>query len=252
MSFDRLATFYRPMEAVLAGRILQRARTSFLAEAVGRQRALVLGEGPGRFLTELLRTAPHIKVTVVEQSPGMVREAKRRIEKEGLDTSRVEFLAEDALAWSPLVRRFDLIVTHFFLDCFGPEQLENLIDKLGETATEDARWLLADFCIPERGWRRLRARAIHAAMYSFFRATTRLSATRLTPPDGFLCLAGFQLVERRLFNLGLIHSDLWTRRTPPRTGSHRAGDSHDGTVLPRPCNSFSSTPATHPEAIEIK
>ena len=232
MSFDRLAPFYRPMEAVLAGRILQRARTSFLAEAVGRQWALVLGEGPDRFLTELLRTVPHIKVTVVEQSPGMVREAKRRIEKEGLDTSRVEFLTVDALAWSPLVRRFDLIVAHFFLDCFGPEQLENLIDKLGETATKDARWLLADFCIPERGLRRLRARVIHATMYAFFRAATGLSARRLTPPDDFLRKAGFQLAGRRLFNLGLIHSDLWIRCTLPRTGSNRAGDSNDGTVLP--------------------
>jgi Methyltransferase domain len=212
VSFDSLAPFYRTMEAVLAGRVMQNCRTSFLEEAVGRHRALLLGEGPGRFLTELLRTAPHLKVTVVEQSPGMIREAKRRTEREGLDASRVEFLAVDALTWSPCIRGFDLIVTHFFLDCFGPVELENLIGKLVESATEDARWLLADFCIPERGWRRLRARAIHAAMYAFFRATTGLSAKRVTPPDNLLRNAGFQLTKRRLFSLGLIHSELWMRR----------------------------------------
>ncbi len=202
------------MEAVLAGRIMQRCRTSFLAEAVGRRRALLVGEGPGRLLVELLRTAPDIEVTVVEQSPGMIREAKSRIEKKGLHACRVEFLAVDALTWNPCVRGFDLIVTHFFLDCFGPVELESLIGKLGDSATDDARWLLGDFCIPKRGWRRFRALAIHATMYAFFRAATGLSARRLTPPDDFLRNAGFQLVERRLFSLGLIHSDQWVRRAP--------------------------------------
>jgi SAM-dependent methyltransferase len=203
------------MEAVAAGRIMQRCRTSFLAETVGRQRALLVGEGPGRFLVELLRTAPRIEVTVLEQSARMIREAKSRVEKRGLDASRVEFHAMNALSWTPPAQGFDLIATHFFLDCFGPEELDVLVGKLGQSATEDARWLLGDFCIPKRGWRRFRARVIHATMYAFFRAATGLSAKRLTPPDPFLQKAGFQQAERRLFSLGLLHSDLWVRGASP-------------------------------------
>ena len=63
MSFDTLAPIYRPLEAVLAGGVLQLCRTSFLAESVDRRRALILGEGPGRFLVELLRINPSIEVT---------------------------------------------------------------------------------------------------------------------------------------------------------------------------------------------
>lgn len=216
VSFDRLAPYYRPMEAVAAGRIMQRCRTSFLAETIGRRRALLVGEGPGRFLIELLRATPRMEVTVLEQSPQMIRQAKSRLRKKGLDASRVEFQTVDALTWNPPVQGFDLIATHFFLDCFGPEELADLIGKLGQSATEDARWLLGDFCIPKRGWRRFRARVIHAAMYAFFRVATGLSAKRLTPPDRFMQRAGFQRMERRLFSLGLLHSDLWVRGGPTR------------------------------------
>lgn len=214
VSFDTLAPFYRPLEAILAGRVLQTCRTSYVSETFRRRRALILGEGPGRFLTELLRSSPGIEVTVIEQSPKMIREALRRIQAEGFDVSRVDFREMDALTWKPPDRVFDLIVTHFFLDCFGPTELADLVGRLGAGATDDALWLLGDFCIPGRGWRRLRARAIHETMYACFRATTGISAKRLTPPDKFLEEIGFQLVNRRFFNFGLIHSDLWVKPTP--------------------------------------
>ena len=211
MSFDTLAPIYRPLEAVLAGGVLQQCRTSLLAEAVDRRQALILGEGPGRFLVELLRINPSIEVTCVERSLAMIHEAKSRLRRERLDISRIDFQQTDALTWEPSRRVFDLIVTHFFLDCFRPHELGALVAKLASGAAVEARWLLGDFCIPERGWQRMRARSIHAAMYAFFRTTTGLSAKRLTPPDHYLQAAGFRLRNRRLFNHGLLHSDLWLK-----------------------------------------
>jgi len=239
MSFDTLAPYYRIMELVTAGGVLQRSRTAFLAEAANSRRALLLGEGPGRFLGELLRTNPYVEVTCVERSPRMIEEARKRLTESEL--ARVHFLQADALTWQPLtpslfpsdgervaegrVRgilqsqeverrlhgKFDLIVTHFFLDCFRREELAELVAKIAESATEDARWLLADFREPESGWRRWRGRAALALMYGFFRVATGLSAARLTPPDGFLETGGFHLASRRRANFGLVHSDLWQR-----------------------------------------
>lgn len=214
MSFDTLAPIYRPLEAVLAGGTLQQCRTSFLAAAADRQRALLLGEGPGRFLVELVRSHPLIEVTCVERSPAMIQEAKGCLRLEGMDISRIDFQQTDALNWEPSGRGFNLIVTHFFLDCFRPQELGPLVAKLASAAETKAAWLLGDFCIPERGWRRTRARLIHMAMYAFFRTTTGLAARRLTPPDPYLHAAGFRLQSRRLFNQGLIHSDLWRKTAP--------------------------------------
>jgi ubiquinone/menaquinone biosynthesis C-methylase UbiE len=209
MSFDTLAPFYRSLEVVTAGGILQRCRTAFLAEATGCRRALMLGEGPGRFLVELLRANPGVQVTCVERSPRMIEEARRQLTESEL--ARVRFEQADALTWQPPRGVFDLVVTHFFLDCFRREELQALVLKIAGSATEDARWLLADFREPETGWRRWRARAVLAMMYGFFRRATALSASRLTPPDEFLAAGGFRLAARRLANCGLAHSDLWQR-----------------------------------------
>lgn len=214
MSFERLAPHYLAMEAVLAGGILQRSRTWFLDATKDRRHALLLGEGPGRFAVELLRSNPLVRVVCIEKSGGMIREAQAHLARQGLDTSRVRFEERDALAWTPPRDTFDLVVTHFFLDCFRSEELGTLIPKVAEGATRRARWLLADFHRPDRGWRKWRARVILAVMYAFFRVAAGLSASSLTPPDPFLLSAGFSLVKRRLANAGLVSSDLWERIRP--------------------------------------
>lgn len=211
MSFDTLAPYYRAMEMVTAGGLLQRCRTAFLNEAAECQQALSLGEGPGRFLVELLRENRQVEVVCVEQSPRMIEAARRAVNRQGLGDSRVRFVQQDALTWQPPRAAFDLVVTHFFLDCFQREELEPLVARVAKSATEDARWLLADFRLPERGWQRWRARVVLALMYRFFRCVTDLSAARLTPPDEFLEAAGFRRTGRRLLNFGLAHSDLWRR-----------------------------------------
>lgn len=211
MNFDALAPVYRPMETLLAGRLLQRARTAFLSEAAPCRKALLLGEGPGRFLAELLRAHPHIAVTCVEQSRAMIHRARIRLESEALPVAQVRFEAADALAWSPASGEYDLVASHFFLDCFPPDGIRQLVRKVAAFTAPDARWLLADFRIPDAGWRRLRARAIHRLMYLFFRVATGLAADRLTPPDPFLRDAGFRLAGRRHFSHGLLHSDSWRK-----------------------------------------
>ena len=152
MSFDRLAPHYRKMESVLAGKILQRARTAFLSETLNCRRALLLGEGPGRFLVELLKHNPKIEAHCVEQSAGMILEARRELKRHGLNEARVTFEQCDALSWKAAGGNFDLIVTNFFFDCFTRDQLKRLIPEIAASATHEARWLLADFRLPERGW----------------------------------------------------------------------------------------------------
>lgn len=209
MSFDTLAPYYRSMELLLAGDILQRCRIAFIAEAINSRRALLLGEGPGRFLDELLRSNPHVQVTCVERSPRMIEAARRRLGES--DLLRVNFEQADALTWQPPREAFDLVVTHFFLDCFCRDELRSLVLKISGAATEDARWLLADFREPERGWRRWRGRIVLTLMYGFFRLATGLSAARLTPPDSLLKACGFKLASRQLANFGLAHADHWVR-----------------------------------------
>ena len=123
-------------------------------------------------------------------------------------------MQQDALAWPQAQGRFDLLATHYFLDCFRADQLHGLIGRLAAGAAPAATWLLADLRVPACGWRRWRAQFIIGLLYACFRATTGLTASRLTAPDDSLRAAGFRLVHRREWSLGLVHFALWRRTAP--------------------------------------
>ena len=211
MNFDRLAAIYPWLETLCDGGVMQHCRTAFLPRTRQCRRALVLGEGPGKFLTALLRQQPDLQVTCVEHSAAMIAQTRRRLQAAGLAAARVTFQQMDALDWTPPAEKFDLVVTHFFLDCFRPDQLQSLVPRLAASTTPEALWLLADFRVPERGWTRWRAQVLLALLYAFFKLTTALSASRLTPPEPLLMRAGFRLVDRRLASFGFAHADLWQR-----------------------------------------
>ena len=212
MSFDLLAPHYRWMEWLCAGERLQRCRTALLAALPVPQNVLVYGEGNGRFLVALCRRFPQARVTVVEASAAMIKLARTRLRREGLEHAGVAFIHADALRWEPPAAVFDLIVTCFFLDCFRADQLQQLMPGIGNAATPDAQWMLADFQIADAGFRRVRSRMIVGLLYAFFRLTTRIAARELAAVAPGLHTAGFTLVERREFDSGLLYCDWWSRR----------------------------------------
>lgn len=212
MSFDALAPWYRTLEWIAFGDDLQRCRVACLGEIAAPKRALILGEGNGRFLCELLRLHPEVEVDCVDASERILRLAGQRVSDElGDRGERVQFLHQDITSWSPRERRYDLVVTHFVLDCFAGAQLAAIVKKLARATADDANWLLADFCVPSDGMARLRARGWLAAMYLFFRVTARIQASELIDPTPFLRAEGFALARRHLFRRGIAKSDLWGR-----------------------------------------
>jgi ubiquinone/menaquinone biosynthesis C-methylase UbiE len=211
MSFDRLAPHYQWMEFVLAGEKLQRCRTAFLEQVSAPENILIWGEGNGRFLIECRRKWKDARILCADASERMLALANERIERFGLDANGIEFLRADVLKWSPMNKSFDLVVTHFFLDCFRAEQLQQIVDRIAFAARPNASWLLADFQMAPVGLQRLRAKLILTVMYLFFRIVTRLPARRLTSPDPYLISNEFFLRERRVSEWGLLRSDLWRR-----------------------------------------
>jgi len=211
MSFDTLAPHYRSLELLCAGNLLQICRTSFLSPVPEASNVLILGEGNGRFLTECRRALPAARITCVDASVRMLDLAKERLHNSGLNPQPITFVHASILEWTPPLATFDLIVTHFFLDCFRPHQLESIITALANAAQPRALWLLADFQIPARGLSRHRARLIHGLLYAFFRVFTGISACKLTSPEESLRSHRFKLVERKEIDWGLLHTDKWVR-----------------------------------------
>jgi ubiquinone/menaquinone biosynthesis C-methylase UbiE len=199
------------MEVVLAGRRLQRCRLAWIDSLVGCERILIVGVGHGHFLRRCVRQFPEAHITSVDSSLGMLRRAKARAQLSGARMNHLQFVHATLPAWSPPAGEFDAIVTHFFLDCFPPEELQVVVATLAHAARPAATWLLSDFALPPRGIARGRARAVHALMYAFFRSVTGIHARRLTPPDSFLQAQAFTLSGQKRTEWGLLRSDLWVR-----------------------------------------
>jgi ubiquinone/menaquinone biosynthesis C-methylase UbiE len=210
VSFDRVAPFYRGLEILVFGGRLQAARCTFVREVTGARRALVVGEGDGRFLEQLLRAQPELQVECLDASATMLALARRRV-----GDDRVQFIRADLREAAFPPQRYDLLVTHFFLDCFEEAELARVVEKLSAAATDAAIWLIADFQEPRRGWRRAWARLLIATMYLFFRIAAGPEARRLVDYTPLLQRAGFALTSETISPNEVVRSQWWERKARP-------------------------------------
>jgi len=218
MNCDGIARYYQVFEHLSFGRYLERRRFAFLGEVRTSRRAIVCGGGDGRFLARLLRVNSHVEVDFVDLSPKMVEVAERRVAGMGRTfRERVRFRVRDVWEFEPRTDGYDLIVTHFFLDCFSEPELAGIVACLGSWAVPDARWIVSDFREAEGPVGRLWTRAVIRGLYAAFRFTTGLRVTRLPNYAAALGREGYlQRCEEKALG-GLLHSSLWEAR-PSRPG----------------------------------
>jgi SAM-dependent methyltransferase len=211
--FDWLAPHYAWVEAVTHGGLLAWCRTALLGELTGARRALVLGEGDGRFLAAFLASNPAAVVDVVDASPAMVALARQRIGRVPGAADRVRWHVADARRLTPPGGPHDLVVTNFFLDCFPPADLAPLVARLAADLAPGGRWLVGDYALPA-GWvARPLARLALAAMYAAFSLTTRIPARRLTDPAPLLRAHGLTPVREARRLGGYLTATLWQKET---------------------------------------
>jgi ubiquinone/menaquinone biosynthesis C-methylase UbiE len=201
---DPIARWYRWLEYIGFGRALERRRNAFLADIADARRALVLGEGDGRFLARLapaIFKRPAAAIDYVDLSSRMLSLARRRA------GDRVRYILGDARSIPLRAAEYDLIVTHFFLDCFDPQDATALVDRIAATAVPGARWVISEFR-DANWWSRLSI----SALYLFFRITTGLKTRRLVDHRPMLQEQGFVLEKSEIARCGLLVSELWRRQ----------------------------------------
>ena len=128
----------------------------------------------------------------------------------GPDAGRVQTHLADARNWEPANPPYDLIVTHFFLDCLTTEEVASLAARLRSRVTPSAHWLVSEFAVPAGWFGRLVAHPMIAVLYFAFWCLTGLSVQRLPNHRTALAQAGFTLAEHRQWLGGLLVSELWT------------------------------------------
>ena len=204
-NFNRIARLYRWAEYATLGPLLERTRTYHLPALTGRQQALLLGDGDGRFTAALLSHYPHLKAHAVDCSPTMLALLRARSASPNLNTT-----CADALTHTPTPAP-DLIVTHFFLDCLTQPQTDTLIPHLAAAAAADTLWLTSEFHAPA-GLLHYPARLYIRALYFVFRILTGLRVTRVPDYATPLARVNFHPIATKSFLAGLLVTTLWQRR----------------------------------------
>jgi ubiquinone/menaquinone biosynthesis C-methylase UbiE len=166
-------------------------------------------------LLELVRANLKIEIIYLDSSRRMLEIARAHVRRAGLPLERIRFVCADVFECPVPLGGVELVVTHFFLDCFRPPELSQVISRVANAISPGAAWVVSDFQVPPFGWQGVRARLILHLAYRFFRWTTRLPASFLTSPAPELERNGFRLAKRRLFNHGLLYADWWTRTGLP-------------------------------------
>lgn len=216
-NFDGLARLYRWMEYATFGPWLWRCRCCFLPAFKNSHRGLILGDGDGRFTARLLATNSELHVDAVDASPSMLQSLLRNAEPHA---ARISVYCADARDWQPAPvphsRYYDLVVSHFFLDCLTTQEVRDLAEHLRASLASDALWAISEFAAPESWFGYLVARPIIAALYAAFGLLTGLRVRALPDHESALQEAGFTLERRRRWLGGLLVSELWSpARKPP-------------------------------------
>lgn len=208
MSYDALAPFYESLERLTFGRALQAARVAPL-QTHGRQpkNVLLLGDGDGRFLEQALATWKEARFVSMDQSGRMLACAARRARGLGNRVRFVQADLHDGLA-SLEAEAFEVIVSHFVLDCFPEERLVALLPLIEERLAPQGMWFVSEFSA-SRWWQR----ALLWAMYRFFHGFTETEAARFPDYRRLLEETGWRSKRLGLWRRAFVVAEAWQRES---------------------------------------
>jgi SAM-dependent methyltransferase len=202
--FDRIARPYHWLEYLSFGPLLARCRNHWLPEMQNKRRALVIGDGDGRFTARLLKENPAITVDAVDISRAMLTLLRARSAKAA---NRLTTHCTDALAFSP-TGHYDLLVTHFFLDCLSTSDIHRLAETLRPHLAPEALWVVSDFDIPPAGLSVLPARILIGFLYLAFGLLTGLKTRHLPDYRSALQSASIECKSHKAWLGGFLFSEL--------------------------------------------
>lgn len=140
--YDRLVGVYDLLGHLYSQGGIERAKRAHLAVLRPGMRVLYVGAGTGEECLHAARSGA--KVTVVDQSPAMLRRCAERLRRAG-QTAR--FIQADARRFGA-TEPFDVVVAPFFLNVFERNEVRQLLTKLCESVRRGGSLVSVDFRAP--------------------------------------------------------------------------------------------------------
>ena len=213
--FDSIAPLYTWLEELVYKKSMQDSRIAFSMELKTKPNILILGEGPGRFVSHISQILKNSNIHIVEESQSMRSLIIETIKNCSHSKTGNKFYIYDSL--DKISSRdkgcFDGIVTHFYLDMFMDADLLKEVKSISKYASKDAVWLYSDFSTSANKpffWR-LRNQFLLWFMYQFFGIVSNLECKTLEDPKIYHQNQGWDIAAEMKFNQEFILARLLKR-----------------------------------------
>jgi len=215
VDYNRTAHIYQWVERLVFGKRLERARAAFLDDLASDlpddAHVLLIGDGDGRFLKELLDQMPRLNIDYVEPSATMIAVAKKRVS----DPPQVRWINQSIQDWSsctaaaPITVPYSLVVSHFIFDSLPAAEILWIIQPIRARMAPDSRWIITDFDATSSRF----ATCLVAVMYGFFRLTAGVPYRKLEKFNTVFDDSSLSLSKQKTWLGGLIYSQMWRKCT---------------------------------------
>lgn len=202
-SYDLVAPMYDTLARLFTGNSIHKSQLYFLTRIPAGSTILIAGGGTGWILEAITKIYPQsLIIDYVDISKEMIRLA--RLKNTGYNN--VAFFQQSITEFST-TRKYDVIITPFFLDNFAQNTLQNIFDILHQTLKPDGLWLYTDFKITKNDSRI--KKAFLSLAYLFFRIACNIEARKL--PDAISVFKTYQydLLESQIFLKGFIVTSVY-------------------------------------------
>lgn len=218
---------YDLMTGRSVGNVIVRSQINWTNELPAERRALIVGDGTGRFLLELLRRAKPSHVVTIDISETMIRKARQRIQNnDPTKLEMVNFVTADldALTLKDLLSLshgnqnkenpayYDVIATNFFLDLYTERNVLKKVQKLSSVHAINGIYINTDFIrVHGTGLLVRIQRFLLKGLYVLFRLVTRIPGYRPADYDAILKECGYEKLKSRYFAFGMIESSMYRK-----------------------------------------
>ena len=180
--FDRIAKYYDLLEILAFGKILSATRLYLLTKTCNLNDILLIGEGTGCFLKNLVRCYPKSSITILDSSNRMIDIMRGYIQISKIQN--ITILQEDYFNHIPRTK-YDLIYTNFFLDCYKQNDVLKLVDKIKSMLNKSGEWNDVDFTTPHgrNSMNYNYNKFILKVLYKFFRLICKIESASIKNVD---------------------------------------------------------------------
>lgn len=208
-NFDPVASYYDRLSRWVFGDTLWQAKTRFLAQIPAGATIIMPGAGTAQELQVLQESGFTGTVYVIEASARMLQRAQKaqaRLGQSALEIHWVWVHADKPLQYPPA----DVVITHFFMDLFAGELLQQQQQALHQALVTGGLWLWADF-IPLDRTHKTWQRGLVWVMYRFFRLTCGIQAARLPQMPSWFGHNGYHRQAQDHWLRGMVEAGLWQK-----------------------------------------